>query len=293
MSATVQIAPGFATKNANIGDPIKLQIVIDEKIGAPEDKWTIKESNSRWLVSGNIVLDLNSLHVVASDPGITKFEIDGVLHSPGAAKINSFALMHESSQKNFSVAESSLSDFEVVASTSPPAQPEWLLPPVKFGGWNYFLIALLSLLLLSIISYGIYRILKKVPVGLRKRLNHKEKAIRALSLLQSYGRAGRSLKQEDWKKFSFELANILRKYSDTNFKFDSSDMTDREFLYELSQHTQAKPYVDVLKNTLSTIDEVRYGKKALDSSIVPSLILDSQKFIESTFDDPEKKEVKK
>jgi hypothetical protein len=95
------------------------------------------------------------------------------------------------------------------------------------------------------------------------------------------------MKQEEWKKFSFELAGIVRKYSDENFHIDSSDMTDREFLAELRLQSKARSHVDSLARVLSTIDEVRYGKKALEVTHVPDLLLETRKFVENTFQGPE------
>jgi hypothetical protein len=40
--------------------------------------------------------------------------------------------------------------------------------------------------------------------------------------------------------------------------------------------------VHLLATILGTITEVRYGRKALDASVIPGLLLDSKKFVEST-----------
>jgi hypothetical protein len=62
-------------------------------------------------------------------------------------------------------------------------------------------------------------------------------------------------------------------------------MTDREFLHELRSHSAATPFVHLLATILGTITEVRYGRKALDASVIPGLLLDSKKFVESTTHD--------
>ena len=106
-------------------------------------------------------------------------------------------------------------------------------------------------------------------------------------------RSKQPLPLEEWKKFSFELAGVLRRYSDENFKMDSGDMTDREFLHELGTHSGAAPYVHLLATILGTITEVRYGRKALDASLIPGLLLDSKKFVESTTTQVSEEEAKK
>jgi hypothetical protein len=124
----------------------------------------------------------------------------------------------------------------------------------------------------------IYRRLLKTKI-----IDYRSRTIAALQNLQKYSRGKGPLKQEEWKKFSFELAGIMRKYCDENFHFDSSDLTDREFLRELRFHATNEQAVDSLAKILSTIDEVRYGKKELDLQVIPQLLLESRKFVDQTF----------
>lgn len=293
MTVTAFLASGFANNASKIGDFTKIVVSIDEQIGAPGDEWKISSANSKWVISGNLVLDASSVKAVPADGSFTRLEIEGLIHSAGDAVIGPISFVHIPSSKEISLSETSLADLKVAAPQQQQKEPHWYLPPVAFGGWNIFLVTLCGFVLLAAITFAIYQIMIRLRGSFTLKLNHKERALRTLEQLQAYGKPGRTLGQEDWKKFSFELAGVLRKYTDANFEFNSSDMTDREFLYELSRKENAKTHVEILRSTLSTIDEVRYGKKALETALVPGLIVDSKRYIESSFIDRGKKEVVK
>lgn len=293
MSIIVNLAPGYGSKSAKIGDAAKIQIVFDEKIGVPGDQWKIANTSAKWLVSGNLILDTTTLKSVEADGSLTKIEISGIVHSPGDTNLGTLTLVHSNSLKEFNVPEANLAELKVESPQKEQKEPAWYLPAVPFGTWNYLLVTIFGVVLFAAIFFSVYKIVLMLRDKFAIKLNHKERALRALEQLQAYGKPGRTLRQEDWKKFSFELASVLRKFSDANFEFNSSDMTDREFLYELSRKEKAREQIEILRNTLSTIDEVRYGKKDLDVSIVPSLIVNSRQYIESTFIDHGKTEAKK
>lgn len=294
MSVVANLAPGFSSKEAKIGDAVKIEVVIDELVGAVGDRWKITDTNSKWVVSGNLVIDSGSIFSIPAESSLTKLELNGIIHSPGEASIGQLKFIHEKTLKEFSLSETTFSALSVAQKPAEEqAEPVWYMPTISIGGWNYFLIGIFSIVFLSVLSFGIYKLVLRLRRGFDIKLNHKERALKGLELLQPYGKPGKILRQEDWKKFSFDLASVLRKYTDSNFQFNSSDMTDREFLYELSRMEKAAQYVEVLRKILSTIDEVRYGKKDLDISIVPGLLVDSKQYVESTFIDHEKPETKK
>jgi hypothetical protein len=153
---------------------------------------------------------------------------------------------------------------------------------VPFGGWNYLLLVLLGLILAAGLGLLARKILRRAAQ--KRKKNHRDRALAELQSLQKFARSGKGMQQEEWKKFSFALAGVVRKYSDENFRMDSSDMTDREFLAALGQQPRARGQVDSVKSVLGTINEVRYGKKALDATVVPSLLLEARKFVETTYE---------
>jgi len=263
-----------------VGDFVTVEILVDERVGSPSDEWKVK-SNAKWLPSGGITLSLPSLRVIPSE-GNTKLALDGIVHQPGALSTGELTLQHIPSGQEVKVAPGSLS--AEVAQVEKKENP-WVLPAVPFGGWNYFLLALLGAVLLAGLIFLVRKLLARV--ARRRRKNHRDRALASLQTLQKYARSKKGMQQEEWKKFSFELTGIIRKFSDENFKIDTSDMTDREFLAELRMQPKARSQVDSLSRVLSTIDEVRYGKKALDVTHVPDLLLETRKFVETTFQSPE------
>lgn len=281
MNGYVALAEKDRSPPPQVGDFVTVEILLDEKVGADSDDWKVL-SDAKWLPSGGITLSLPSLRVIPNGNLPTKIAIDGIVHQPGALSTGDFTLKHLPSGQEAKVAAGSL--IVEVAQVEKKENP-WVLPAVPFGGWNYFLIALLGAILLAGLALLLRKLLARV--ARRRRKNHRDRALAGLQSLQKYARSKNAMKQEEWKKFSFELAGIVRKFSDENFKIDSSDMTDREFLAELRLQPKARAQVDSVARVLSTINEVRYGKKALEVTHVPDLLLEARKFIESTYDAPE------
>jgi hypothetical protein len=280
MNGFVSLSPEFRGRPLQLGDLVELQILLDE---ASEDgSWRI--DGEGWIPSGSLTLDSRSLRELPSEGNTTKLALDAMVHQPGPVVSGEFFLLHSPTGKKAKVVTGELRAETAQLAEAPP--PPWTLPPVPFGGWNLFLLALLLLVIALALAAAVRKFLRRMP-GRRQR-DHRESALQALQGLQKFARAKRAMKQEEWKKFSFELAGILRKYSDENFQIDSSDMTDREFLSELRLRPGGGAMVDTIASILSTIDEVRYGKKDLDVTMVPGLLLESRKFVEQTFRPPEK-----
>jgi hypothetical protein len=280
MNAVLSWPNQSAATSAKVGDLLTLEVVVDGKVGSPGDRWTLAEKQD-WLPSGSFTILADSLHASAGDGNLTKISLDAVVHQAGALQAGPFTLRHEPSGQEIEVPLTNLGNTEQL--TVPQEPPNWLLPAMPFGGWNLPLLLILGVLVLTALALGTYRLWARIVRRMRRKRSHKEVALQNLGFLQKFARAKKPLQQEEWKKFSFELAGILRKYSDENFRFDSSDMTDREFLAELRLHSAARNQVDTLAQILATIDEVRYGKKELDSTVVPGLLLDSRRFVETTY----------
>lgn len=282
MNGYVALAEKDRSPAPQVGDFVTVEILLDERVGADADEWQIVNSDAKWLPAGGITLSLPTLRVIPNGTLPTKLAIDGIVHQPGALATSEFTLRHVPSGQEAKVIAGSLAT--EVAQVEKKENP-WVLPALPFGGWNYFLIALVAAVVLAGLALLARKLLARV--ARRRRRNHRDRALASLQSLQKFARSKNVMKQEEWKKFSFELAGIVRKFSDENFKIDSSDMTDREFLAELRLQPKARAQVDSLSRVLSTIDEVRYGKKALEVTHVPDLLLETRKFIETTYNAPE------
>lgn len=287
MNAAITLAPAPARPTFAVGDILKAHIFIDEKIGNPGDGWElVSESASAWISAGAVTASAASLRAISAEGNATKLEFEAMIHQPGPLVIGPLRIRNQVSKEEIDIPASQISGTETGASAKAPEDLPWLLPSMGFGGWNWPLIAGL-LLVIAILGFFIGRkAWQRLREHLTRKLTYTERALHALANLQKYARAKNTPQLEEWKKFSFELAGILRKFSDENFRMDSRDMTDREFLHELRLHNAAAPYVNLIGGILATITEVRYGRKELDSSVVPGLLMDSRKFVESTSVEP-------
>lgn len=297
MIVTVGLFPEDAQKKFEIGDILRVQVLIDEKIGENNDAWKFSSDiKEKWFISSGLVVNRDSLKLVTLDNNLTKLEFSAMVHASGQVDVGPVNIIHSPSGKEFLVKG------EVIHEVTIQQQPEgaqkenpaegWLLPALDFGHWNTALVILTSLLTIAIFVYLLKKIYERIPF-LNRKLSHKEKALRALNSLQGFARRKRALMLDDWKKFSFELANILRNYNDENLKIDSKDLTDREMLAELDRHNMTSDNQRLIAHILSTITEVRYGRKELSIDLVPSLLLDAQKFVEKSFVDPNQGKKKK
>lgn len=285
MNVVVTLAPDFTAKKIQVGDLVKLQIFADAKVGNAGDGWEITGQNSAgWISAGSFTVNAANVRVLPTDSNATKLEIEALVHQPGPLTLGDLVLLDQVTKEELAVPASNISgsQAETIASTEIPPNAPWMLGSVPFGGWDWSLLSVLGLVILAILAITGRLIWQRVRAHLTKNLTNLERTLNAIQNLQRFSRSKTPLDLSEWKKFSFELAGILRRYSDENFRIDSSDMTDREFLNELGNHPKAAPELAHLSTILATITEVRYGRKALDSSLVPGLLLDARKFVENT-----------
>ena len=294
MNVAISLPAESAAKKPSVGDILKVNIFIDQKIGNPGDGWEIvSDQAAAWVPAGGVTASAASLKVIPSDGNTTKFEFEAMIHQPGALVIGPLQIRNQVSKEDVDVPATSITGSEVEAGTKPAEEPPWLYSSMPFGGWDWVTIGILLGILAALGAVLARYAWKRLRENLTRHLTHTERALHALANLQKYARSKKPLQLEEWKKFSFELAGILRKFSDENFKIDSRDMTDREFLQGLKLQAKATPWVNLIGGILATITEVRYGRKELDASVVPGLLLDARKFVESTAIDPNEGSAKK
>ncbi len=287
MNIVVTLSPGTSSEKLEIGDIIKLQVFLDERIGSSGDGWeVVSESGEGWVPAGNITASAASVRSLPTDGNATKLEFEAMVHQKGPLLVGPFLLRNQVTKDEIEVGPFAVSGAEIKEETQVPKDLPWVLTGNSFGSWDWTVISLLLLAILVVGGIGVRYGLQRLKEHLTRNLTNTEKALHALANLQKYSRSKKPLQLEEWKKFSFELAGILRKYSDINFEIDSRDMTDREFLIELRAKQHAAAFVNLIDGILATITEVRYGRKELDASVVPGLLLDARRFVESTSVEP-------
>lgn len=297
MSGVVALAPEFRAKPLGVGDLVRLEILLEGKHGVEGEHWKIVPpaggGDLAWVVSGSFTLRAKGLSTLPADGDATKISLPALVHQPGALATGGFSLEMENGDR-FEVGASSLNtQVTAPAEQAPDKQPPWILPPVAFGGWNTILITLLAALVIAVLGSLIYWIWRRFGRPLIKKLDHQERALQSLQGLQKYARSATGIKQEEWKRFSFELASTLRRYADENFGVRSLDLTDREFLAALREGPRGADQLETLAKILATIDAVRYGTQELNTSVVGELLLDSRRYIKQTFVAPDAEKGKK
>jgi hypothetical protein len=287
LSGVVALAPEFRSKPLAVGELVRLEVLLEGKHGVDGEKWKIVppdgSGNPAWVASGALTLKTSGISTLPSEGDTTKLALTALVHQPGDLATAAFSLEKENGDR-VEVAASSLdTQLAVPQALEKGKEPPWILPPVAFGGWNYLLLALIAAVFLSALGALCWWLWRRYGRPMKRKLDHQETAMLALQGLQKYGRSAAGIKQEEWKKFSFELAGTLRRYADANFGINSLDMTDREFLAALGDTAAGPEHLPALAKILETIDAVRYGTKELNTSVVGELLLDSRRYIKNTF----------
>lgn len=283
MNGVIVLSAESSQKPLEVGALVTLEIVVDGRVSKATEGWSIEPAPpGDWFPSGSFLLSGSSLKVLSTDGALTKISIEGILRSAGELRTGPFKIKHADDQVTVEIAESLVTKDSAKAIQLPETAPPWLLPAAPIGGWNIWLISLLGLFALTGLGFLVRYILQRLAERSIAKWNHRDRALRELQNLEKYVRA-KNNEQEHWKKFSFDLAGILRKYSDENFHMDSRDMTDREFIAELRFHPKGKAQADLIAHILSTITEVRYGTKTLESQMMPGLLLEGKKYVEGTY----------
>jgi hypothetical protein len=292
-SPVVTLSPEFTGKKLEIGDLFKAHVFVEYRVGSPGDAWEIaSEKGEAWLPAGSVTISTASVRALNSDGSTMKFELEGMIHQGGPVWIGPFVLRNQVTKDEVEVPPIMVVEEATAEGTKPAEEPPWVIGGSAFGSWDWLTITLILGLLLVLGALATRYGLKRLREHLTRNLTYTERALNAVANLQKYARSKKPLQLEEWKKFSFELAGILRKFSDENFQIDSRDMTDREFLQELQARPKVAPFLTLISGILATITEVRYGRKELDTSVVPGLLLDAKKFIESTSIEPKSAEDK-
>ncbi|MGZ3713338.1 MAG: hypothetical protein ACXVBE_16355 [Bdellovibrionota bacterium] len=287
MNGAIVLSAESAQKPLEVGSLATFEILVDGKVTDANKGWSVTPPpTGGWFPSGSFLISASSLREIAADGTNTKLSIEGIVRQGGELRTAPFRLQHTGDNASVDVGEATVSKSNVKPVEQPKDAPPWLLPATSLGGWNIWLISILGIILLFAIGYGVRALVQRLALRNIAKWNHRDRALRDLQGLEKYVKA-KDHEQDHWKKFSFDLAGILKKYSDENFEMDSRDMTDREFITELKFHQKGRSQADLIAHILSTITEVRYGTKTLESQMMPSLLDEAKRYVNGTFIDKE------
>ena len=292
MTGTASLAPEFRQNSPVLGDLVKIEVLIDGKLEAKQ--WKIR-GDKAWITSGSLTLDANHITALPSEGDTTKLSLNGLVVEPGMLKVMPFTLVADGGDAANQEQEVGVADLGVTVAAPQKEQKElpWILPPVPFGGWNYYLIGGIALVILLVVGFLVRKALLRFTRKFTRKLTYQEEAMASLAELQRFSRTKQGIKGPEWKRFSFSLASTLRRYSDQNYGISSLDLTDREFIARLREKPEAQSRVPALAKILETIDAVRYGQRELDSAVVPELLGEAEKFVKESYIAPAEDKKKK
>ncbi len=281
--------PSQTNTSFHPGDEIKLVLLTKEKVGEANEQWKLDTKDThRWVPFGDVSIDSQSIQVAESKDSFTKILLTGMLIGAGEANVQKLALINAAGNFRLEANGPVASKVGSLLSEEDKKNKAWLLDPVAIGGWNYLRIALLTaaaILLSALAAYGIYRFFRKKKK--EKKKDPRDVAIEALASLENFVRGGSNRSQQEWKQFSYSLANVLRKFCEDIYHFPTHDLTDRELLESLRPHMDEKRFLESIAQILQAIDGSRYGQQGGEVAMATKLLVDAKNFIEQ-LDDHEK-----
>jgi hypothetical protein len=282
MNIGLQIKPITGEGAVNVGSLVKLEILAEGEFGAQAESWIIDEAEKNpngIFGSGSLTLFGSKATQLAPTGGFTKIEIPGMVHGLGALTVGPFTLRH----KTGATIAVPVSDLRTsIAAPQEKVEPQWFLPLAPIGGWNWFLLALLTAI--PLLLFGLYFWLRRrwKKSKLWTEQNPAEAAVAELQELEKTVRKKMPRSEAEWKSFSFRLTSLLKRYAGARYSFPSVDLTDRELLEELKRFPSVSVATEVLSKILKELDEVRYGQRTLDLNRAPALVGEALRFVNLT-----------
>lgn len=280
MKGFPSLSIGDRGKTLLIGEFVTLEVLVEGNELSQAQNLRFADFEGRWMTSGSFTIDTSSLQLSSADGNNSKISFRAMVHQPNEMFLSSLKITTNVGE--VITEPTQLSGKVALPEGAEKEEVQWFTDTKEVGDWNYLLLTILFISLATPLLFFLRFLYRKL--WKKKELDYRTRTVQSLQNLQKFSRAKTGLKQEEWKKFSFELASVMRRYCDEHFQFESADLTDREFLRELKFRASNDAAVESLAKILSTIDEVRYGKKELDLQTVPQLILESRRFVDQTFE---------
>lgn len=264
------------SQNLTVGTSVTLRVYVEEAL-SKDSSWSITEqSTNGWLDLDLLLINSKSIQVSVENNGTTRFDFSGVLTKPGGGEIKPFKIENEAQTITIRAQGKITEIGSLLTDEEKKNQPNWILPPVPYGGWNYWLLSLIAAaaaIALGYIAKALYmRFWHKPP----KQLSYFEQAQLDLSqiekLISKQDRASQ-------RKTGYLLAKVLRDFSQGRFGISATEMTDQEFLVALNRIPKIRDKNSAVESYLKNLDLLRYSEAQIDPTIAPKLLLDIREFI--------------
>lgn len=256
-----------------IGDIINYDILIDKK--EKNDSFFIKKPN----FSPFELIDISETN---SDKNY-KFSIKLRIYKTGDSEIPSIDILayHKDSNTNISIPKKEIVIKSLLTDTQNVDIVD-IKSNTSIREKTYILFWILGVVLLLVIVFIIVKIYKykktlvKEAVELPPRAAN-EIAYEKLSLLISK----KLIQKGEYKKYYFELSEIIREYLGNRYKFDSIELTSDELLVKLKQTLElSRSFIPTIENFLEDTDLVKFSKVIPETSEVDSVTQGGFKIIE-------------
>ena len=262
--------------NLSVGNAVTVRVYVEEALDK-DAGWHLSQADSQsWIDEGSVLLKKDSLSVNSEANGSTRFDIEGVLEKPGTAEIKD-VLITNRDESVLIRADGKLGQVSSVLTDEEKKQPpQWILPPVNYGGWNLWLIGIIILAALA----GLILAARWLWLRRRKRgeteLHYYDRAIRDLTDLN---RQIKKTDRESQRRLGYALARIVREFSQGRFGIPATEMTDQEFIEAIRKNGSVqRPFKDIVE-TFENLDLLRYSKAELDVTVAPKLLIDIREFV--------------
>ncbi len=281
ISAKSQVSP---PKNAAPGMITKVEVVTSAPV--PEGlSWKITGAHQGMAVAESLVLGVPKF--TGNDGGLAKFEMEAMIAGSGDAKLGAFQIVSDDGSVVIDVAGTSLGTVSSILAKE--EAPLWTLPPLDFGGVNWWLLGPLVLVFISAAAWGAraawIRWLRKDP----STLNPRDKALLRLSQAVSLAKGDR-LEPEAGRRIGFEVTGLVREYASARFGLEALESTDHEFLRQLEQQQSVgEAHKRQLRSIFENFDVVKYGNAPLDAKRLPDITRSVREFLNATWIEEPKK----
>lgn len=293
-TAMVGISPQETKKTFSVGDEVKIQVLLREKLPGTPRNWSPVSDKSKgleWTTFGDIAVKNKSIREIDDDPTVTKIEMNAILVGAGSLSVKELKLEDASGSYQI-ISEGSLAATNVssLLTEEERGKPNWYLGMEEIGGWNWWRLVAAFFVLAALPSAVVWRFLQSrrflFPA---QRLDPKTEALQALKqlerLLKGTGKSDQS------KKFSYGLSEALRVYAARRFNVPAQEWTDRELIGAMHSHVSSD-LLSKLEKIFHSTTEARYGTRALDAQSAASLLTEAENFVVNTYVEPEKAEKK-
>ncbi|HXV18591.1 MAG TPA: hypothetical protein VD883_00765, partial [Candidatus Omnitrophota bacterium] len=257
-AADIQVETRAWPTKVMLGDEIKLSIKVDHPSG-----WTVPSPSPKTNVAPFEIKRVEPRAAIQRGNRTEQtFVVVLTVFELGDLQVPAFPFNYKDSSGRTGTAFTKSVKIKVVEVPKKPTDKGDIRPikgPVSMSLMTLWttIFSILAFCLAVFLAVKLYlRLRNRVPKDPDAHLPPPERALRELERLKKKGliEAGKT------KEFYSELSDILRRYYQRQFNFDTFEWTTFEFLRFLKEKEFEKPVLEKMKNVLESADLVKFAK---------------------------------